>query len=83
MAEVCKLLDVDKTRTTAYHPSCNGVVERFHATLNAIMGRMIGEHQSDWDVMLPYVMATYGASKHEVTKFTPNYLAYCINSALR
>jgi len=74
MAEVCKLLDVDKMRTTAYHPSCNGVVERFHATLNAIMGRMIDEHQSDWDAMLPYVMAAYRASQHEATKFTPNYL---------
>jgi len=74
MTEVCKLLDVDKMRITAYHPSCNGVVERFHATLNAIMVRMIDEHQSDWDVMLPYVMAAYRASQHEVTKFTPNYL---------
>jgi len=24
--------------------------------------------------MLPYVMAAYRASQHEVTKFTPNYL---------
>jgi len=40
MAEVCKLLDVDKMRTTAYHPSCNWVVQRFYATLNAIMGRI-------------------------------------------
>jgi len=38
------------------------------------MGRMIDEHQSDWDVMLRYVMAAYRASQHEVTKFTPNYL---------
>ena len=64
-----------KMRTTAYHIySCNGAVERLQATLSAIMGRMIDEHQSDWDVMLPYVMAAYCASQHEVSKFTPNYL---------
>jgi len=61
-------------RTTAYHPSCNVVIEHFHTTLNAIMGRMIDEHQSDWDVMLPNVMTAYRASQHEVTKFTSNYL---------
>jgi len=38
------------------------------------MGRMIDEHKSDWDAMLPYVMAAYRASQHEATKFIPNYL---------
>ena len=74
MAEICRLLDIDKMRTTAYHPSSNGAVERFHATLNALIGRVIEEHHSDWDSLLPYVMAAYRASRHEGTKFTPNYL---------
>ena len=74
MAEVCRLLDIDKMRTTAYHPSCNGVVERFHATLNSIMGRLLDENQADWDAQLPYVMAAYRAFQHKVTRFTPNYL---------
>jgi len=74
MAEVCRLLDIDKMRTTAYRPNCNGVVERFHATLNSIMGRLLDENQADWDAQLPYVMAAYRASQHEATKFTPNYL---------
>jgi len=74
MAEICKLLDIDKMRTTAYHPSSNGAVERFHATLNSLIGRVIDEHQADWDALLPYVMAAYRASRHEATRFTPNYL---------
>ena len=41
MAEICRLLDIDKMRTTAYHPGSNGAVERFHATLNALIGRVI------------------------------------------
>ena len=28
MREICCLLDVDKLRTTAYHPSCNGCFDR-------------------------------------------------------
>jgi len=74
MNEICRLLDIDKMRTTAYHPSSNGAAERFHATLNSMIGRVIDEHQADWDLLVPYVMAAYRASCHEATKFTPNYL---------
>ena len=76
MAKICKSLNIDNMRTTAYHPSSNGAVERFYATLNAhaLIGRVIDEHHGDWDLLLPYVMAAYRTSCHETTKFTPNFL---------
>ena len=33
MGEVCKILEIQKTRTTPYHPQCDGLVERFNQTL--------------------------------------------------
>lgn len=74
MAEVCRLLDIDKQKTTAYKASTNSAVERFHRTLNSMMGRVVDEHQRDWDLMLPYVMAAFRSSTHEATHHTPNYL---------
>ena len=74
MREICRLLDVDKLRTTAYKASTNAAAERFHRTLNSMIGRMIDENQRDWDSLLPYVMAAYRSSRHEATQFTPNYL---------
>jgi predicted aspartyl protease/transposase InsO family protein len=74
MAEVCRLLDIDKQRTTAYKASTNAAIERFHRTLNSMIGRMIDENQRDWDSLLPYVMAAYRSSKHETTQYSPNYL---------
>ena len=74
MSEICGLLDVDKMRTTAYEPSTNAAVERFHRTMNCMLGRMVEENQRDWDTMLPYVMAAYRSSRHESTQYTPNYL---------
>ena len=70
MREICRLLDVDKLRTTAYKASTNAVAERFHRTLNS----MIDEFQRDWDSLLPYVMAAYRSSRHEATQYTPNFL---------
>ena len=61
-------------RTTAYQPSTNGAVERFHRTLNTMLGKVIKESQRDWDDRLPAVMAAYRASPHESTGFSPNKL---------
>ena len=33
MRDVCELLGIEKLNTTAYHPQCNGLVERFNRTL--------------------------------------------------
>ena len=33
MLDVCKLLGIKKLNTTAYHPQCNGMVEKFNWTL--------------------------------------------------
>jgi len=73
MTEICRLLKIEKFRTTVYKPSTNAAVERFHRTLNSMLAKMI-ETEKDWDLMLPFVMAAYRSSRHESTEFTPNFL---------
>lgn len=46
---MCRLLWIKHTRTTAYHPQCNGQVGRFNRTLKG--GYRC--NQSDWGVYLP------------------------------
>ena len=74
--ELCRLLGIDKVRTSAYHPSGNGLIERFHRTMNAMLGKIVSNHQRDWDELLPHVLAAYRASVHEVTGYSPNYLLF-------
>ena len=74
MQEICQSLDIDKQHTSFYHPETNSVAERFHGTLNAMMGRVISNGQKNWDLQLPFVMAAYRATVHSSTNFTPNYL---------
>ena len=73
---LCKLLGIDKVRTSSYHPSGNGLIERFHRTLNAMLGKVVSSHQRDWDEFLPQVLAAYRASSHESTGFSPNLLMF-------
>ena len=47
MGEVCRLMNVDKVRTTAYKASTNAAVEHFHRTLNNLIGRTIDDQQRD------------------------------------
>ena len=47
--DLCKALDIRKIRTSPYRPSTNGMVERFHRTLNQMLGKVVIENQHDWE----------------------------------
>ena len=76
MSELCRLLGIEKLKTTAYKASTNGAVERFHRTLNSMIAKVVAGNQRNWDELLPSVMAAYRSSRHEATGFTPNYLMF-------
>ena len=72
--EMCSLLQIEKTRTTPYHPQSDGMVERFNRTLCAMLSSYVSENQRDWDCHLQYVMMAYRATEHETTGCSPNML---------
>ena len=41
MHEVCDVMGITKTRTTAYHPQCDGQVERQNRTLQDILQHFV------------------------------------------
>ena len=67
-------MQIDKLHTSAYHPACNAQIERQHRTLNTILGKVVSEHQTDWDEMLPYVAAALMASPSESSGYSANLL---------
>ena len=74
--EICRLLSVDKVRTTAYKPSTNGNIERFHSTLNSMLAKLVNDNHRNWDELLPAVSFAYRSSVQEATGFSPYYLMY-------
>ena len=75
-ANLLKKLEIDKTRTTAFHPQSNSVIERMNRTLLNMLAKCIDEDQTNWSVKLPYVLMAYRSSVHESTGFTPHYLVF-------
>lgn len=69
---VCKLFQIDKTRTTALRPQSNGNIERFHRTLAPMLTMYCEKDQRRWDDYLPMVMMAYRSSVHASTNHTPN-----------
>lgn len=45
--EICKLIQITKTRTTPYHPESDGMVERFNRTLENGLTMFVNENQTD------------------------------------
>ena len=76
MQEVCKLLHINKTRTTAYHPQSDGVVERLNQTLLSMLTATVQEHPGDWDKKLRLVCMAYNTSVHQSTGFSPFFLLF-------
>ena len=74
--ETMRLFGVSKTRTCAYNPKSDGMVERYNRTLLAIVSLMLDpiKNQTDWDEQLPFVGFAYRSSRHESTGETPNMM---------
>ena len=73
-AEMCRLLHIKKSRTTPYHPSTNGQVERQNRTLVSMMRCFVDDHQQNWDELLPLLCSAMRSSVHRSTGYTPNFL---------
>nr|XP_054767000.1 uncharacterized protein LOC129274180 [Lytechinus pictus] len=68
------LLGSSRTRTTAYHPAANGIVERFHRQLKAAL-RAQFDH-SKWQEFLPIALLGIRTTVKEDLGCTPAELVY-------
>jgi transposase InsO family protein len=46
--ELCRLLGINKLKTSGYRASCNGCIEKWHRVLNTLLAKVISDHQKDW-----------------------------------
>ena len=70
-SEMCQLLSVNKTRTSACHPEGNGQVENLHKTLRSMLKARVEDNPATWDEHLDFCMMAYRSSVHSSTGQTP------------
>ena len=71
LKEMCQLMGIKKTNTTAYHPQTDGLVERFNRTLIDMLAKTVEKSGRDWDTHLPFVLFAYRTSPQESTQESP------------
>ena len=76
MTDVCSLLGITKLNTTAYHPQCNGMIERMNRTLKAMLRKHAVKFGPQWDKFLPGVLWAYRNAPHGTTKEKPSFLMF-------
>ena len=68
------MLGIDKTRTTAFHPASDGLMERVQRTIEDMLSKYTESNQRNWNEVLPLLLIVYRSSKQESTKMTPNMM---------
>ena len=71
ISQLCTLLNIEKLRTTTYHPEGNGITERSNRSIKPSLAKFVNENHSDWDMYLPMAISAYNNSYHESIKMTP------------
>ena len=74
--QLMQLLEMDKTRTTPFHPQSNAVNAKMNGTLQIMLVKCLNEEQSNWSQQLPYVMMAYRCSVHDLTGYTSQFLNF-------
>ena len=72
--ELCRMLEVRKSRTSVRNPRGNGQAKRFNRTLLRMIRAYFAGEQRDWDLHLGCLAGAYRATPNESTKMTPNLL---------
>ena len=75
VTQLCRDLNIDKIKTTPYHPECNGMVERMHGTLGAMLTKA-SSVGLDWVAQIPFALFALRSAPNRDTHFSPFQLVY-------
>ena len=68
--EMCRLLGIDKSRTSPYLPQGNGQVERHSRVIADVISKYCADNPKTWDTVLPYLNFVYNTTIHRTTGAT-------------
>jgi hypothetical protein len=72
----CKILGVRRVRTSCYHASSNGMVERIHPSLHSNLLHYVNANYKNWDEFVSFYLMSHRATPHTNTGYSPFYLLH-------
>jgi len=70
------MLGIKKLNTTAHHPQCNGMVERFNRTLKKMLRKHVSRFGMQWDTYLSGMLWAYRNTPHSSMGEKPSFLLF-------
>lgn len=74
ISELCELMGIKHSLSTAYHHQSLGTIERNHAEFNKYIRQYIHENMGDWENYIEYFTFCYNIEKHGSNNY--NYSPY-------
>lgn len=76
LTQTCKLLQIKKLNSTAYHHQTIGALENSHKTLGAYLRMQIAKNPTNWSSWIPFWCFSYNTSVHTETRYAPYELVF-------
>ena len=73
---ICKLFQIEKLNTAAYHPESNGALEKSHKTLIIYLKNYVNTKPLNWNQWLPFACFMCNSTLHSVTCYSPYELLF-------
>ena len=70
------MAQVQKLRTSPYHPETNGQCERFNQTLLGMLGTLRPSQKENWQDWVSTLTHAYNCTNSSVTNFSPYFLMF-------
>ena len=74
--ELCKLMSIQKVRTSPYHAQTNVQVEQAHQMLMCMIGKLSKDCKVDWPKHLPKLVHAYNSMRLVITRYSSHYLMF-------
>ena len=71
--QMCKLLQIAKSRTLPYRPASNGQCERYNRVVLDMI-RCLSSDLKSWDEYLPFISSAIRSMVNGTSGFSPNYM---------
>jgi len=73
---LAKLCNIQRLRTSPYHPQANGQTERMNQTIIKMLSTLPEHHKTKWKDHVSKLVHAYNCTKHSTTGYSPYYLLF-------